>query len=84
MDGAALRLACASHQMRLLEDLDVLRDALDGHLERFGEFVDSGGPGGQPGDDLPARRVCESQECPVEILLVEGHVFNSFLDQPFG
>lgn len=84
VNWSALGLTSTGHQVRLFKNLNVLRDALDGHLERFGEFIYGGRSGGEPDYDLPPCLVPKGQERPIEIFIVKRHVFNSFLYQPFG
>ena len=58
------RQACAAHGA--LEDLHVLRDGVERHVEALGEIGDARGALRQLLDDLSARRIRERREGEVE------------------
>ncbi|MCY1239608.1 hypothetical protein D9M72_524130 [compost metagenome] len=72
MDGPTLGVTRAGDQLRLLEDLDVLRDRLFGDREGFRQFVYGCRAAAEPGDDAAANRVGEGEEGRVEQFVVAG------------
>src|SRR3954462_15659961 len=57
-----LRVATLDHESRVLEHLQVLRDARQAHVERRSELGHRGLPDREPGEDGKAGRVGESSE----------------------
>ena len=97
VDGPALGVTGARDELRLLEDLDVLRDRLLGDREGFRQFIHGGRAPAEPGDDAAADRVGQGHEGRVELVVVAGihgwapphqgqpgSVVNLFIDQPLG
>src|SRR5207249_11488199 len=70
------RQACAAHGA--LEDLHVLRDGVERHVEGLGEVGYARGALRQPLDDLSARRVRERREGEVENR--GRHIFNLWVE----
>ena len=70
VDGPALGVTGAGDQLRLLEDLDVLRDRLLGDRERFRQFIHGGRAPAEPGDDAATDRVGQGQEGRVQVFVV--------------
>jgi hypothetical protein len=64
----ALRIAGACHQAGVLEDFEVLRDRLQGHVIRRSQLSDGGVLDGQPGDDVTPGGIAERREDPGELV----------------
>src|SRR3954447_5057207 len=58
------------HEVDLLEDPDVLLEAVERQAERLGQFADCRRPAGEPLEDAPARRVGEGEERAIECLAI--------------
>ena len=63
---AALGLPGAGDQARVLEDLDVLRDRLEGDVEGLGDLVHRGRSTAEVRDDRPPDGVGEGGEAQVD------------------
>ncbi len=62
----------AADESRAFQDLDVLRDRVERHVERRREIRDPRRAGHERVEDGAASRICERQQCVVETGIVEG------------
>lgn len=57
-----------------LQNLEMLGDSGEGHVEGGRQFVHCGGPLGEAGHDLPPGGICQGGESRIELSRCSGHV----------
>jgi hypothetical protein len=67
--------AASFHKMRALKHADVLRDGVERHGERLGEFGHPRLAAGQPLEDRAARGICQGDQGLVELGLRRAHSY---------